>query len=415
MDKDKNTMQLPTVSKTSISKSCTFDRGDGVHLLEYLRGEVLDVSKFSTSFSKAKVLKWKSAMPSATSHLVALLAHVEIASSKLSGTSIMLQHVDHARSMGFREDYFASLLLIVMPDDDVIAIVGHRLKEPTFWKEHNLLDIPQGTYVFFYNFNGHQIDKFCVKEIVSIDARQQQVQVVLEGDVRERTLPTSKVMPRGMYSERADGKSQRFPPSTSPAVPFPKSLSFPGMYHVTTLAELAYADISALGKATGISQVGATKGKLTTKTFGRRSRAKAAVFFKCPIVSVEATFPIAEAMAKVEAFVEARAKTGWCSKAASPVHLFDMWTQVMKEHPEMPPPTGGAHRLYFGGLQLELGLHPTKKTPERISGFQNYGAIHDNPTEQAMMLQGNDTVLFNPTSLVSVHHSIRQCVSVHDS
>ena len=44
MDDDKNTMDLPTVAKTSIEKRRKVERGDHVQLLGYLRGEVLDVS-----------------------------------------------------------------------------------------------------------------------------------------------------------------------------------------------------------------------------------------------------------------------------------------------------------------------------------------------------------------------------------
>jgi hypothetical protein len=40
--------------------------------------------------------------------------------------------------------------------------------------------------------------------------------------------------------------------------------------------------------------LGASKGKVSTAKFGRRSRAKGAAFFKCPVITVEASFDIAE-------------------------------------------------------------------------------------------------------------------------
>eukprot|EP01048_Picozoa_sp_COSAG05_P020565 COSAG05_NODE_3524_length_2010_cov_1.819990_1_plen_415_part_00 len=414
MDKDKNTMHLPTVAKTSIDKGRKFDRGDHVQLLEYLRGEVLDVSKFARSFSRAAVTPWKSSMPSATAHLVALLGHEEKDRHKYDDKEHIAGAIEAARSRGFSVDYFASLLVVVTPDDKVISIVGHRLLEDDIVKQH-LHALPKGTYLHWLNFNANKMDKVVVKEILSINARPQLAQVRLEGDVHERTLPAAKVMPRGMYSERANGKSQKFPPSTSATVPFPKSLRHPGLYHVPTLAEVTYAEIASDGKATGISQLGAHKGKVDPATYGRRSRATGAVFFKCPVVSVEATFPIAEAMSCVEAFFEARKKTGWCSVSSSPKHLYEMWVQMLAENQKLKPPKGGLQRLYYGGAQIELGLHPEVETAERISGFQNYGSIHANPTDEQLRLQGNETILFNAVSCVSEHLSIHRCVSVHDS
>ena len=414
MDKDKNMMHLPTVAKTSIDQQHQVARGDHVQLLDYLRGEVLDVSKFSSSFSSAAVLPWESSMPSAIAHLVALLGHEEKTSCKLKKATDVFDAFDYAQRQGFSTDYFASLLIVVTPDDDVIAIVGHRLVEPTVVKQH-LHALPKDTYMHWLNFNANKMDDVVVNKILSINARPQLAQVLLEGDVRERTLPAAKVMPSGMYSERANGKSQKFPPSTSPSTPFPTSLCTPGMYHVTTLAKLTYADIAEVGKATGISQVGAQKGNVTTTTFGRRSRAKGAVYFTCPVVSVEATFTVAEAMSCVEAFFEARAHRGWCSKKTSPRHLKEMWVQMLTENPEMKPPTGGVDRLYFGGAQIELGQHPKRQSAERISGFQNYGSIHAKPTDSELLLQGNDTILFNVVSTVSEHLSIHRRVLVHDS
>lgn len=413
MDKDKNTMDLPTVAKTSIDKRRKVDRGDHVQLLDYLRREVLDVSKFARSFSEAAVLTWNSSMPSAIAHLVALLGHDLCLGMKHDGKAHFEDALEHAERSGFSLDYFASLLVFVTPNDDVIAIVGHRLKEPAVVKEH-LHALPKGTYLHFLNFNAYKMDYVVVKEVFSIDARSRLAQVVLEGDVHARTLPAEKVMPQGLYSERAHGKSQKFPPSTTDAVPFPKSLRYPGMYHVTNLSNLTYADIARVGKATGIHQLGAQKGKASTTTYLRPSRAKGVAHFKCPVVHVEATFPIAEAMSCVEAFFEARAKTGWCSIKTSPKHLYDMWVQMLAEEPNLKPPNGGLLRKYFGGAQIELGVHPNVQHAERISGFQNYGSIHATPTDQQLLLQGNDTILFNAVSTVS-EHPFHRCVSVHDS
>ena len=88
---------------------------------------------------------------------------------------------------------------------------------------------------------------------------------------------------------------------------------------------------------------------------------------------------------------------------------------MLTENPEMKPPTGGVDRLYFGGAQIELGQHPKRQSAERISGFQNYGSIHAKPTDSELLLQGNDTILFNVVSTVSEHLSIHRRVLVHDS
>ena len=157
MDKDKNTMHLPTVAKTSIDKRRKFDRGDHVQLLKYLRGEVLDVSKFARSFSRAAVTPWESSMPSATAHLVALLGHEKKDRHKYDDKEHIAGAIEAARSRGFSGDYFASLLVVVTPDDKVISIVGHRLLEDDIVKQH-LHALPKGTYLHWLNFNANKMD-----------------------------------------------------------------------------------------------------------------------------------------------------------------------------------------------------------------------------------------------------------------
>ena len=168
MDKDKNMMHLPTVAKTSIDQQHQVARGDHVQLLDYLRGEVLDVSKFSSSFSSAAVLPWESSMPSAIAHLVALLGHEEKTSCKLKKATDVFDAFDYAQRQGFSTDYFASLLIVVTPDDDVIAIVGHRLVEPTVVKQH-LHALPKDTYMHWLNFNANKMDDVVVNKILSIN------------------------------------------------------------------------------------------------------------------------------------------------------------------------------------------------------------------------------------------------------
>ena len=88
---------------------------------------------------------------------------------------------------------------------------------------------------------------------------------------------------------------------------------------------------------------------------------------------------------------------------------------MLAENPDLKAPAGGLNRVYYGGVQIELGLHPEVKTAERISGFQNYGSIHVEPTDQQLLLQGNDTILFNVVSCVSEHLSIQGTPTLNEN
>ena len=135
MDTEDNTLRLPTIAKMSIGRSRYLD------VREYLRGMFLDVAKFTAS------RPWQPTMMSATAHLVSLLAHEEVFTTTTTDEAPMVGHVGQAVARGFSLEYFGSLVIIVMPGNNVIAIVGHRLKEATFLKEQNLDTIPVNTHL----------------------------------------------------------------------------------------------------------------------------------------------------------------------------------------------------------------------------------------------------------------------------
>ena len=49
---------------------------------------------------------------------------------------------------------------------------------------------------------------------------------------------------------------------------------------------------------------------------------------------------------------------------------------------------------------------------ERVAGFMDYGAVHTEPTDAAMLRQGDNTILFNPANTVGRISLLFQIVSL---
>ena len=370
-----NSMELPTSASEEVALSALGSLEPNAEsawaLRELLAQQVVSVSQWTKSYSKLKTHMFESTMPSAVAHHVQLLAHTYVGSWKVTTEcntlSALLQKVH------INTSEFDSVAIIVKPAagergakrGTATTIVGHALDlaAPEV--------LPAGTVAYFFDHGGDALD-LPIKEIKSISNGVAHVR--FEGDVKDSDVPASFALPSGLYSQRGRGKDQRHPPSTTPSTPFPQALRHPGAYNVDTLAALTYDDVRKQAHDAGFPQFGVKKGMVNVVKFERRSRAKSAKYFTCPVITFEAPFPLAVAMTRVNAFFEARmavntTASAWCSNQQAPRHMFEMWMALRRLHPELPKPIGGYRRIVRGGCQIELGLHAAVPSPANIYGI----------------------------------------------